>query len=130
MESKSTLRQGDILLLLIHRSGMSRTEVAKKLDIHPNHLSRLYKSEILTNKIKTRASKLFDVPISAFDDAELAKSGEELQILDESSPMLNLNNLENLSAPEIFRYLEEKDRRHHEERARLLGIIENLTKSK
>ena len=38
--------------------------------------------------------------------------------------------LDSLTAAEVMRYLEEKDRRHYEERARLLGIIENLTKLK
>lgn len=33
-----------------------------------------------------------------------------------------------LTAAEVMKYLEEKDRRHYEERDRLLGIIEALTK--
>lgn len=38
--------------------------------------------------------------------------------------------VDDMTAAEVLRYLEEKDRRHYEERARLLGIIENLTKTK
>lgn len=118
-----SLHQGERLLLLANRSGKSRKEIAQKLNIHPGHLSKLLKSEILTLKIKIRASELFDVPISFFDeidDNNLTLPGPEI----EYKTMM----VEGMALSEIIRYWEEKDRRHHEERARLLAIIENLTK--
>lgn len=120
------LHQGERLLLLANRSGKSRTEIANNLNIHPGHLSKLFKSEILTSKIKRASAALFNVDIDFFHFRELDDANE----LEEIKP----RDTEEMTAAEVLRYLEEKDRRfdderirHHEERARLLGIIENLT---
>lgn len=40
-----SLTDGEILLLMARRSGKSNAEIAQLLDIHPNHLSKLFKSE-------------------------------------------------------------------------------------
>lgn len=115
------LHQGERLLLLVNRSGISKNEVAKQLSIKPGHLSRLFKSEILTTKIKKAASALFSVDISYFDFNEVDYSGD-------TEPPPTYTDLEQMSALEVMRYLEEKDNRHYQERSRLLAIIENLTK--
>ena len=125
--------QGDILLLLINRSNLSKTDVAKSLNVHPAHLSKLFKSEVLTLKVRKSAAALFGVDESVFD------SGLYPDVPDVDQAYVNEKTagsydrdlrLDALTAAEVMRYLEEKDRRHYEERARLLGIIENLTKPK
>lgn len=118
-----SLHQGERLLLLANRSGKSRKEIAQILQIHPGHLSKLLKSEILTSKIKNRASDLFGVPVSFFDeidDMDLIMREPEI----EYKAMM----VEGMALSDVVRYWEEKDRRHYEERARLLAIIENLTR--
>jgi hypothetical protein len=77
----------------------------------------------LTTKIKKASSALFKVDVSFFDFNEIGVEYEK-DVKMEETP----NMLEEMSVSEVLRYLEEKDRRHYEERARLLGIIENLTK--
>lgn len=135
MNNYSTLTEGEILLLLVRRSGMEAKDIAEKLNIHPGHLSKLFKSEKLTSKIKRGASDLFGVPLDIFRNAS-----------SENFPDFNFTNepiapyktgKEPLTAAEVLRYLEEKDKafelersRHHDERSRLLVIIENLSKSK
>lgn len=126
--------QGDILLLLINRSGLSKTDVAKSLNVHPAHLSKLFRSEILTQKVKGAAATLFGVDESVFEsglypdvpEVDAGYVAERVERYDRDAPV----RLDGLTAAEVMRYLEEKDRRHFEERARLLGIIENLTKMK
>lgn len=118
------LHQGERLLLLVNRSGMSKIEVAQQLNINPGHLSRLFKSEILTTKIKKASCALFNVDMAFFDFSELEITDSQA----EKESFDKLKNLEDISAIEVMRYLEEKDKRHYEERVRLLGIIENLTK--
>lgn len=122
--------QGDILLLLINRSNLSKTDVANSLNIHPAHLSKLFKSEVLTQKIRKDAATLFGVDESVFDSGLYPEVPEPDVFVanDRSGEYERQPRLDGLTAAEVMRYLEEKDRRHFEERARLLGIIENLTK--
>ena len=54
-------KQGEILLILVRRSGMEGKDVAIKLDIDPAYLSRLYKKETLPRSIIDKAAKLFGV---------------------------------------------------------------------
>lgn len=129
MNKEKSLSEGEALLLLVRRSGKSGIEVAKLLNIHPNHLSKLFKSERLTLKIKNQAAEVFNVPLSAFDSVK----SDELPVPDmvsepEGGKYERELRLDSLTAGEVMRYLEDKDKRHFEERARLLGIIENLTK--
>ena len=123
--------QGEILLLLANRSGLAKTEIAQGLDIHPGHLSTLFKSEVLTSKIKKGAAVLFGVDELVFDGGVLDDVPAPLvDVVGEPPGKYEKRRVDDMSAAEVFRYLEEKDRRHYEERARLLGIIENLTKPK
>ena len=116
------LHQGERLLLLANRSGMGRFEISQRLNISLGHLSRLFKSEILTIKIKKAACALFNVDLSFFDFAEL--DNDTYYDADITLPA----ELEKMSASDVINFIEEKDRRQHEERVRLLNIIENLTK--
>lgn len=121
------LHQGERLSVLANRSGISKFEMAKQLNIHPGHLSKLFKSELLTSKIRKGASALFGVDESYFEEEF---STDQLAFVNESTPEYRAIDFDSLTAANILRYLEEKDRRHFEERARLLAIIENLTKPK
>lgn len=128
MNDKTPLKEGETLLILQRKSGKSVTEIAKLLEIHPNHLSKIFKSEVLTAKIRSKAAKVFNVPESIFFGNTIA---EFPNIVNEPNPKYEKQiKVDELTAVEVMRYLEEKDRRHFEERARLLGIIENLTKAK
>jgi len=121
------LHQGERLNILANRSGISKAEIAKQLNVHPGHLSKLFKSELLTSKVRKSAAALFGVDESYFDgDASL----DQLEYVNESAPEYRTIDFDSLTASNILRYLEEKDKRHYEERARLLIIIENLTKPK
>jgi len=129
--------EGEALLLLVKRSKKTNAEIAKMLDIHPNHLSKLFKSEKLTIKVKQKAALLFGVDVSVFEGKYLPQiPGFDFEV-DEPEIVYNRENFGDMTAADAMRYLEEKDKRHYEERerhfeerARLLGIIENLTKSK
>lgn len=125
MISKTKLKEGEVLLLLQRQSGKTVFEVAQMLNIHPNHLSKLFKSERLSAKIRSKAANVFGVQESDFSGntiAEFPHSANEPDVKYEKK------KVDEMSAAEVLRYLEEKDRRHYEERGRLLAIIENLTK--
>lgn len=120
--------EGEVLLLIVKRSRKSNTEIAKMLDIHPNHLSKLFKSEKLTNKIKQKAIAVFGVDASVFGGKEFPDiPGVDFEV-NEPEIQYSRDTFGDMSAADVLRYLEEKDRRHFEERGRLLAIIENLTK--
>lgn len=136
MNEKTVLKQGETLLLLQRKSGKSVSEVAKMLDIHPNHLSKIFKSEILTAKIRSKAAKVFGVSESVFVGNTIA-SFPQMEVNEPNvfEYQKTKNSVHDLTAVEVLQYIGEKDRafelerlRHYEERARLLGIIENLTK--
>lgn len=127
MANKNKQKQGKILLLLSNRSKIKKEDIAKGLDIHPSHLSKLFRSELLTAKVKKKAADFFAVDESVFDqDSDLLSHG--IREVHEDSPNYQSKPIEDMTAIEVMRYLEEKDRRHYEERGRLLDIIENLTK--
>lgn len=111
---------------------MSKADVAVALNIHPAHLSKVFKSEILTQKIRKSAAALFGVDESVFDLGVYHEIPlpDSFVVNEKSGKYDKQIRLDELTAVEVMRYLEEKDRRHYEERARLLGIIENLTKAK
>lgn len=132
--------QGETLMLLVHRSKKTASEVCAGLEINPSHLSRLYRSELLTENIRRRAAKFFQVPESVFKDGEV---GEGKSVVNEPPARYEAmkRDVEGMTAAEVLRYLEEKDKRHHserldkdrqhyEERGRLLAIIEQLTKTR
>jgi len=118
-------RQGEVLLFLVNRSKFSKATVAKKMNIDPSHLSKLFKSEILTSKMRTAACTIFGVDESFFDGEVLQNF---TQMVSEPDAEYRIQEFEGLTAADVLRYLDEKDRRHWEERGRLLAIIENLTK--
>lgn len=120
-------KQGEVLLFLVNRSKYSKATIAKKMNIDPSHLSKLFKSELLTSKMITAACSIFGVDESFFDGAVLQNLTQPLAV-SEPEAEYQINQYEGLTAAEALRYLEEKDRRHWEERGRLLAIIENLTK--
>lgn len=127
MNVKTTLKEGEVLLLLQRKSGKTVAEVAHLLEIHPNHLSKIFKSEKLTSKIRNKAALIFGVQENDFSGNSIA---EFPQSANEPDVKYDSKKIENLSASEVMRFLEEKDERHYIERGRLLAIIENLTKPK
>lgn len=136
MNDKTALKEGETLLILQRKSDMSVAEVAKLLEIHPNHLSKIFKSEFLTSKIKSKAAKIFGVSEYVFSGNSVSNFPNSMVSEPETKYQRRLK-AEDLTAAEVLKYLEEKDRcfederrRHYDERARLLGIIENLTKPK
>lgn len=46
---------------------MKDKDVAKYLNIHPGHLSKIKKDEILSAKVKAAAAELFGVDVSVFE---------------------------------------------------------------
>lgn len=122
-------KQGEILLLLSNRSKKKKEDIAKGLDIHPAHLSKLFKSELLTSKIKRKAAEYFAVDESIFEAQDNLPVIPGFDFLaNEPEVEYSKESFGDMSAADVLRYLEEKDRRHFEERGRLLAIIENLTK--
>jgi transcriptional regulator with XRE-family HTH domain len=88
MENPTT--EGEKLLLLVRRSGMQTKDAAEKLHLKPTSLSRIFKSERLTQKVKRMAATVFEVSEDFFrvgaDEAILAridriqKAKDDLQI--------------------------------------------------
>lgn len=95
------------------------------LEIHPNHLSKIFKSEKLSQKIRGKAANFFGVQESVFSGNTIT---EFPTLVTEPNVSYEKSEFNKMDAAEVMRYLEEKDRRHYEERGRLLAIIENLTK--
>ena len=71
------IKEGEKLLLLIRRSKRQVKDVAEDLEIKPTSLSRMFKSESLTLKIKKRASALFGVPDGYFEPGDQADEVNE-----------------------------------------------------
>jgi hypothetical protein len=125
MDKSRYLTEGELLLLLVRRSEIDAKNIAEKLNIHPGHLSKMFKSERLTNKMKRAICKLFELPDTFFDDTD----GSSIPVFTVNEKQQEYGiEIEDMTAGEALRYLEEKDRRHYEERGRRLAIIENLTK--
>lgn len=64
MENKP--HEGERLLLLVRRSEKLNTEIAQMLEITPNSLSRLFRAEVLSKKVKRKAALVFGVPVEYF----------------------------------------------------------------
>ena len=64
---KKMANHGEILSNLIRYSGKSKGEVAVLLGIHPNHLSKLLKSEHITQKLRDKYATIFKIDVSVFD---------------------------------------------------------------
>jgi len=114
---------GEVLMLLAHRSNKKASEVCKGLEINTSHLSRLYRSELVSENIRRRAAKFFGVSESVF----LTGEGMPAMV---AEPNASYGFAENITAAEVLRYLKEKDQTHAEERVLMLKIIDNLTLKK
>lgn len=119
------LTQGETLMILQKRSELSVDELAKMLEVHPNHLSKVFKSKIVSAKLKSKACKIFNVPESIFNDGYF-DGNTQIDVVAEPKAAYVPNT--GLTAADVMKYLEEKDRRHYAERDRLLGIIEALSR--
>lgn len=129
MINQKKRKQGQVLLLLSNRSRLKKEEIAKNLEIHPSHLSKIFNSEVLTSKIRRKAASFFQVDEAVFDEApSLDLLQYQSEAVNEPDIEYKSRRVEEMTVSEVIRYLEEKDRRHYEERGRLLAIIENLTK--
>lgn len=113
--------EGKILLYLCNESGMTKQMIAQKLEIHPNHLSKIFKSKKVSQKIKERSARLFNVDIAVFSGKDL--EGYPYYVMEQ-----DIEYLHGITLEEVMRYLKEMDKRQSAERNRLLSIIENLTK--
>jgi len=67
MVNAIALHEGETLRLLIKRAGFRVDEFAKELDMNPNSLSRIFRSEKLTNKVKASACRVLGVDSSVFE---------------------------------------------------------------
>ena len=134
MDNNKKAREGEVLMLLVKRSGKEGREVAESLGITPGYLSTLYKSEILRKVFKKRVIAYFGVDESVFNGDHLIGIPEPSMVAEPVGRYVK-GKVEEMSAAEVLRYLEDKDKRfeaervrHFQERDRLLKIIENLTK--
>lgn len=66
MESKTRLKEGELLKLLADRSPLSKADIAKELKIRATTLSKIFKRQELSEKIKTEAVRFFKVPPEYF----------------------------------------------------------------
>jgi hypothetical protein len=120
-------KQGETLMILVHRSGLSGKQAAEKLEIHPTHLSKLFRSEFLTEKIRRKACEVFGQPSEIWEDPEKIVGGgmvSEGELEYRRAARAGDPVLERLET--IERLLEEM-RDTTKERLRLLGIIETIT---
>ena len=133
MDSKIKLKEGEVLNILVSRLKKSKSEIALDLNFSEQTLSKAFASEVLTLNMKQRAAAYLGVKESYFSGWYVADlDGADFDALNEPEPVYvrGSSGSDPLTAVQVMNYLEEKDRRHYEERARLLGIIENLTKPK
>lgn len=100
---------------------MTKQMIAKTLEIHPNHLSKIFKSEKVSKKIKEKSARLFNVDIAVFSGKDV--EGYPYHVME---PDVEYGH--GISLEDVMRYLKEMDKRQSAERDRLLSIIENLTK--
>lgn len=121
MDKKTKPKQGEILLLLANRSGKPKNELASAFEIHPGHLSKIFKSEFLTSKIKQKAALIFDVSESIFDGMEDVSLPDTVM---EPTPKYDPLVVDGSKPSDLLNYLERKEARYFEERARLIALIE------
>lgn len=67
MQQQNRPHQGKILESLIVRSEHNKKEAAKLLGFHPSYLSTQYKESEISEELKERAAKLFQVDVSIFE---------------------------------------------------------------
>lgn len=66
MEKKTRLSEGELLKLLADRSTLSKSDIAKELRIKATTLSKTFKFQKLSPKIKHEAARLFKIHIGYF----------------------------------------------------------------
>lgn len=112
-------------MILVHRSGMTVKEAAQKLKVHPNYLSTIFRSELLTEKMRRKASELFG------ESMEIWKDSNKIGMVMEPQARYGIEEEESevagMSAEEVLAYLQKKDDQYHAERMMLMKIIDNLT---
>jgi len=113
-------------MLLVHRAKIQIQEAAKLLEINKSHLSRIFRSELLSDNVRQRACRVFSVPESVFFDG----GGFVGDAVGEPEIPYGLRVSDTLTAAEVLKYLHEKDQQHAAERVLLLKIIDNLTLKK
>lgn len=114
-------------MLLVHRSGMTGKEASKKLQIHPSHLSKIFRSEFLTEKMRRKACELFGESMDVWSDYTKIGMVMEPQARYGVSGEDEADDVEEMSAGEVLAYLQKKDDQYHAERMMLMKIIDNLS---
>ena len=121
MENKKTPHEGEILMLLVKRSGRDGKDVAKQMGINQSYLSKIFNLQSLSSKIKAAASAVLGVDEGVFSQG-LGYVLPEVRDVGVSETEPKHNNGGGMSAAEVARMMEQ----HAKERARLLAIIEKL----
>lgn len=67
MAEGNSVHQGEILMILVKRSKMDRTEIAKTLNISPQYLSMLFKKSTITKRKRMEIAQFFGVDESVFE---------------------------------------------------------------
>lgn len=120
MESKIKLREGEVFDILVKRLNKDKSEIAIELNISVQTLSKAFASEILTRNIRQRAAILLGVPESFFNGWYVPNlKDDDIGIVEE--PRLEYQRagqVGELTADQVLKYLEEKDKWFEEERVR------------
>lgn len=96
---------------------MTVKEAAEKLGVHANHLSRVFRSELVTEKLKEKAAELFGVGMEIWNE-------NEAMVME---PQMEYSvNFGNMTVPELVEYLAQRDQIVGMERNRLLGMLEKI----
>ena len=129
MDNTKKVREGEILMLLVKRSGKEGREVADALGITPGYLSTLYKSEMIRMALKKRVAEYFNVGVEVFD-SEFMNDVPVPDMVGEPEVKYDKPlKFENMTMAGLLEYLERKDMRYHEERSRLIGLLERKEKN-
>ena len=70
MEHGHLVKHGEVLLLLVKRSGKEGKEVARDLGLAPSYLSTLYKSDSIREVRRRQIAQYFGVDASIFETGE------------------------------------------------------------
>lgn len=121
MDNKKVPHQGEILMLLVKRSGMDGKDVAKAMEINQSYLSKMFNFPALTDRVKRAAVKALGVDGSVFDQGIGYVLPDAVSTVGESRTPYNAD-AGSISPAQVALMIEE----HRKERARLLAIIEKL----
>lgn len=96
----ASLKQGEMLLILVKRDGRSADEIAKAMKVDKSYLPKLYKKDKLPRKPLERA-------MAVFADAEkyFTEKGEKLPVVEE--PRAEYRTAATFNAAAMERLLEE-----------------------